>query len=177
MARLAGGKIRDSRRDRSIPATLSLLLNDAQQGSHLRNVDGPHSRIMAMNPVLWSSRRELRCVKNSPPRLMTRSADDPARIVIVCSLSLFIIFGIRLSFSVFFRRIRPDRRLEQRSRRRHLQPEYALLRPDRAAGRHRARPLRAASRLRSWRPADGRGSLAEQPGELIDRSAAFIRRD
>ena len=33
---------------------------------------------------------------------MTRSADDPARIVIVCGLSLFIIFGIRLSFSVFF---------------------------------------------------------------------------
>ena len=33
---------------------------------------------------------------------MTRSADDPARIVIVCALSLFIIFGIRLSFSVFF---------------------------------------------------------------------------
>ena len=33
---------------------------------------------------------------------MTRSSDDPARIVIVCSLSLFIIFGIRLSFSVFF---------------------------------------------------------------------------
>ena len=33
---------------------------------------------------------------------MTRLADNPARIVIVCSLSLFIIFGIRLSFSVFF---------------------------------------------------------------------------
>ncbi|MYD10353.1 MAG: MFS transporter [Chloroflexi bacterium] len=33
---------------------------------------------------------------------MTRSADDPARIVIVCAFSLFIIFGIRLSFSVFF---------------------------------------------------------------------------
>lgn len=37
---------------------------------------------------------------------MTRRADDPfrsaARIVIVCSLSLFIIFGIRLSFSVFY---------------------------------------------------------------------------
>ena len=33
---------------------------------------------------------------------MTRSADDPARIVIACALSLFIIFGIRLSFSVFF---------------------------------------------------------------------------
>ena len=37
---------------------------------------------------------------------MISSADDPfrsaARIVIVCSLSLFIIFGIRLSFSVFF---------------------------------------------------------------------------
>ena len=37
---------------------------------------------------------------------MTRLADDPtrsaARIVIVCFLSVFIIFGIRLSFSVFF---------------------------------------------------------------------------
>lgn len=33
---------------------------------------------------------------------MTRSADDPVRIVVVCALSLFIIFGIRLSFSVFF---------------------------------------------------------------------------
>jgi len=37
---------------------------------------------------------------------MTRQTDDPlpsaARIVIVCFLSVFIIFGIRLSFSVFF---------------------------------------------------------------------------
>ena len=37
---------------------------------------------------------------------MTGPTDDPVRsaprIVIVCSLSLFIIFGIRLSFSVFF---------------------------------------------------------------------------
>ena len=37
---------------------------------------------------------------------MTHSADDhyhnAARIVIVCALSLFFIFGIRLSFSVFF---------------------------------------------------------------------------
>lgn len=30
------------------------------------------------------------------------SQRSAARIVIVCSLSLFIIFGIRLSFSVFF---------------------------------------------------------------------------
>ena len=37
---------------------------------------------------------------------MTPQTDDPlpsaARIVLVCFLSLFIIFGIRLSFSVFF---------------------------------------------------------------------------
>ncbi len=33
---------------------------------------------------------------------MSSSADAPARIVVVSSLSLFIIFGIRLSFSVFF---------------------------------------------------------------------------
>ncbi len=98
------------------------------------------------------------------------------RIVIVSFLSIFIIFGIRFSFSVFFAEFRLGGRLEQRGIRRNLQPEYALRRRDRATVRPGDRPLWSAPRICFGRLFDGSRSRVEQSGDFADRLAASVWR-